>query len=457
MVLHPNYLERTLKDMNENLERQLFHAYMTNIFKHKEAKPLFLIVGRTASGKSTVEAQLNQIYNAEPIKSYTTRPARPNDETHTFVDQKRFDELRNSLVAYTKINDYEYGVTAHQIIRGSFYVIDPVGVEYLVNSGFFDRQKHIYPTIIHLDVPEDVRLERFLKRGGTKEAFVERQKSEDIAFAPLDSLKELNPNLVTIDGTQELSMIVRQISTLFQVQQKLLYCLKPYWSFETTIADSVVSLARDLEDRKQTYKYSVTDLNEKAELAMKRVQNLDFEPMLSVSEMENCSIEEQNAHLHLEIDLMDALRIITLRFTDLYYHKVKTGQLSLDDATRSLDRLYASLTLNLTLRTDEFLERLEKLKIKYKDTLENEPVSPSITRDDIPLHLFTLPEVTSDNRSPNNELEIALYLPEHIKNAINPRDMQLLIQALDANVSTFLEDPARYRQILEQAIPRKKG
>lgn len=443
--------------MNENLEKQLFHAYMTNIFKHKEAKPLFLIVGRTASGKSTVEAQLNQIYNSEPIKSYTTRPARPNDETHTFVDQKRFDELRNSLVAYTKINDYEYGVTAHQIIRGSFYVIDPVGVEYLVNSGFFDRQKHIYPTIIHLDVPEDIRLERFLKRGGTKEAFVERQKSEDIAFAPLDSLKELNPNLVTIDGTQELSMIVRQISTLFQVQQKLLYCLKPYWSFETTIADSVVSLARDLEDRKQTYKYNVTDLNEKAELAMKRVQNLDFEPMLSVSEMENCSIEEQNAHLHLEIDLMDALRIITLRFTDLYYHKVKTDQLSLDDATRSLDRLYASLTLNLTLRTDEFLERLEELKIKYKDTLENEPVSPSITRDDIPLHLFTLPEVTSDNRSPNNELEIALYLPEHIKNAINPRDMQLLIQALDANVSTFLEDPARYRQILEQAIPRKKG
>lgn len=457
MVLHPNYLERTLKDMNKNLEKQLFHAYMTNIFKHKEAKPLFLIVGRTASGKSTVEAQLNQIYNAEPIKSYTTRPARPNDETHTFVDQKRFDELRNSLVAYTKINDYEYGVTAHQIIRGSFYVIDPVGVEYLVNSGFFDRQKHIYPTIIHLDVPEDVRLERFLKRGGTKEAFVERQKSEDIAFAPLDSLKELNPNLVTINGTQELSMVVRQISTLFQVQQKLLYCLKPYWSFETTIADSVVSLARDLEDRKQTYKYSVTDLNEKAELAMKRVQNLDFEPMLSVSEMENCSIEEQNTHLHLEIDLMDALRIITLRFTDLYYHKVKTGQLSLDDATRSLDRLYASLTLNLTLRTDEFLERLEELKIKYKDTLENEPVSPSITRDDIPLHLFTLPEVTSDNRKPTNELEIALYIPDHIRNLISPRDMQLLIQALDANVTTFLQNPTNYRQILEQAIPRKKG
>lgn len=443
--------------MEQNLEQQLFHAYMTNVFKHKQPKPLFLIVGRTASGKSTVEAQLNNIYNAEPIKSYTTRPARPNDETHTFVDQKRFDELRNSLVAYTKINGYEYGVTAHQIIRGSFYVIDPVGVEYLVNSGFFDRQKHIYPTIIHLDVPEDVRLERFLKRGGTKEAFYERQNAEDIAFAPLDSLKELNPNLVTIDGTQELSMVVRQISTLYQVQQKLLYCLKPYWLFETTIADGVISLARELEDRKQTYKYSVTELNEKAELAIKRVQNLNFEPMLSVSEMDNCSIEEQNTHLHQEIALMDALRIITLRFTDLYYHKVKTGQLSLDDATRSLDRLYASLTLNLTLRTDEFLERLEGLKIKYKDTLENESVSPSITRDDIPLHLFTLPEVTSDNRKPTNELEIALYIPDHIRNLINPRDMQMLIQALEANVSTFLESPTNYRKILEQSIPRKKG
>ena len=65
--------------------------------------------------------------------------------------------------------------------------------------------------------------------------------------------------------------------------------------------------------------------------------------------------------------------------------------------------------------------------------------------------------MTSDNRTPNNELEISLYLPEHIRTAINQKDMQLLIQALDANVSTFLEDPARYRQILEQAIPRKKG
>ena len=252
-------------------------------------------------------------------------------------------------------------------------------------------------------------------------------------------------------------MVVRQISTLFQVQQKLLYASKPYWLFETTIADGVIALARELEDRKQTYKYSVEEINQKAELAMTRVQNLDFEPLLSPSEMENCSIEEQNTHLHHEIELMDAIRIITLRLTDLYYHKVRTGKLSLDDATRSLDRLYASLTLNLTLRTDEFLERLEGLKIKYKDTLDNEPVSPSITRDDIPLHLFTLPEVTSDNRNPNNELEIALYLPEHIRTAINPRDMQLLIQALDANVSTFLEDPARYRQILEQSIPRKKG
>ena len=42
--------------MNQELEKQLFHQYMINTFKYKDAKPLFLLVGRTASGKSTLEA-----------------------------------------------------------------------------------------------------------------------------------------------------------------------------------------------------------------------------------------------------------------------------------------------------------------------------------------------------------------------------------------------------------------
>ena len=443
--------------MNQELEKQLFHQYMINTFKYKDAKPLFLLVGRTASGKSTLEAQLNNIYKAEPIKSYTTRPARPNDDTHTFVDQQGFDDIRNNLVAYTKINDYEYGVTANQLIRGSFYVIDPVGVESLINSGFFNRQKHIYPVIIHLDVLEDVRLERFLKRGGTKEDFFKRQHSEDIVFAPLASLHETNTPIITIDGTNELSVITRQVSTLYKTYSQLLQALKPYWLFNTTIADGLMALGTKFQDRNYMYKQSVDYIKEDIELITKRVQNLDLEPMISVSEMENCSIEEMSVQIERENHLMKAFSEILFGATDILYYKVRQNELSLNDATIILDTLCATLTLNLSIRTDEFLERIERLKIKYKDTLNEVKVSPSITRDDIPTHLISLPKTTSDGRTPKRELEIALYLPEHILNAINPGDIQLLIQALDANVSTFLEDPARYRQILEQAIPRKKG
>ena len=218
-----------------------------------------------------------------------------------------------------------------------------------------------------------------------------------------------------------------------------------------------MALGTKFQDRNYMYKQSVDYIKEDIELITKRVQNLDLEPMISVSEMENCSIEEMSVQIERENHLMTAFSEILFGATDILYYKVRQNELSLSDATSILDTLYATLTLNLSIRTDEFLERIERLKMKYKGTLNEIKVSPSITRDDIPTHLISLPKTTSDGRTPKRELEIALYLPEHILNAINPQDMQLLIQALDANVSTFLEDPTKYRQILEQAIPRKKG
>ena len=70
-------------------------------------KSLFLFVGRSASGKTTVANMLERDgYNQ--IQSYTTRPPRYQDETgHTFISNKEYDKLDN-IVASTLYNGYHY-------------------------------------------------------------------------------------------------------------------------------------------------------------------------------------------------------------------------------------------------------------------------------------------------------------------------------------------------------------
>jgi guanylate kinase len=57
-------------------------------------KPLFLLVGRSASGKSTVANMLEEQHGYKQVSSYTTRPPRYEGEVgHIFVNENEFKNL----------------------------------------------------------------------------------------------------------------------------------------------------------------------------------------------------------------------------------------------------------------------------------------------------------------------------------------------------------------------------
>ena len=59
-------------------------------------KPLYLWVGQSGSGKTTVVNYLEEVYSYKSLQSYTTRPQRYEGETgHIFVTDPEFDELKN--------------------------------------------------------------------------------------------------------------------------------------------------------------------------------------------------------------------------------------------------------------------------------------------------------------------------------------------------------------------------
>ena len=95
---------------------------------------IFLIVGCSGSGKTTITEQLEQKYELKSIQSYTTRKPRYDGETgHTFVSDEEFDELTD-MVAYTEFAGNRYCATAEQVENNDLYIIDPKGVDFFMKS-----------------------------------------------------------------------------------------------------------------------------------------------------------------------------------------------------------------------------------------------------------------------------------------------------------------------------------
>lgn len=141
-------------------------------------KYIYLIVGRSGSGKSTITDYIVNSSDLTQVDSYTTRPKRgPDDKNHTFITEEEFDKLEN-LCAYTEINGYRYGVTSDMIDNNDLYIIDPSGVEYFKKN--YNGSKK--PFVIKIDVPEKICKERMLSRGDSKENVRKRLEEFDTVF-----------------------------------------------------------------------------------------------------------------------------------------------------------------------------------------------------------------------------------------------------------------------------------
>lgn len=128
------------------------------------SKFIFLIVGCSGCGKTTITEQLEKRYGLKSIQSYTTRPKRFYDETgHTFVTDDEFDKLTN-YVAYTEFAGFRYCATAEQVEDNDLYVIDPKGVEFFINAYKGDK----IPKIIFINSDLTTRYERMVERAEAK-------------------------------------------------------------------------------------------------------------------------------------------------------------------------------------------------------------------------------------------------------------------------------------------------
>lgn len=146
-----------------------------------QQKHIFLIIGRSGVGKSSVVDALCERYGHTAVQSYTTRPPRnPEEKGHIFITKCAFDDMKSELCAYTKYDNFEYGVTNQQIEDSDLYIIDTAGVTYF--SEHYAGSK--IPVVIFLYADREALTERLKARGHTDEEIKARIMQDDESFSP---------------------------------------------------------------------------------------------------------------------------------------------------------------------------------------------------------------------------------------------------------------------------------
>lgn len=178
--------------------------------------PLYLFVGKSASGKTTVADILCDKLGFEAIQSYTTRQKRYDGETgHTFITDEEFDKLQD-IIAYTEYNGHRYCATKTQLDLADIYVVDVPGVETLLSKYQSDRQI----VVIYFNANIRTRIDRMIERHDADMAIVSRIYNDE-EFDWEQELSKLvwhyknnedkNVEMYTIDANHNLENVLMQV------------------------------------------------------------------------------------------------------------------------------------------------------------------------------------------------------------------------------------------------------
>lgn len=137
---------------------------------------LYLCVGKSASGKTSVANILEKKHSLRQVNSYTTRPSRYEGEIgHVFLTEDEFDNL-GELVAYTEYNSHRYGTTAEQLDQCQIYVVDPHGVKTLLER--YKTNRNII--ILYFEASFKNRVLRMRGRGDSDTAIISRLMQDEL-------------------------------------------------------------------------------------------------------------------------------------------------------------------------------------------------------------------------------------------------------------------------------------
>jgi guanylate kinase len=141
-----------------------------------------VLIGKSCSGKTELATMLQE-NGCRPALSTTSRPIRHNeipDISYRFVTRDYFEKLlaNEQFVEWDEFNDWYYGLTKSDYDNCDLLILTPRGLEKLIHA--VGRENLV---VIFIHTPDEVRLDRSLKRGDDPKEVNRRMKADDKDFA----------------------------------------------------------------------------------------------------------------------------------------------------------------------------------------------------------------------------------------------------------------------------------
>lgn len=139
---------------------------------------MIILVGESASGKSTIEKILADKYGYKKTVSYTTRPPREgevNGVDYHFITEDEYTDKFNSkyFVETGAYNGWFYGTTKDQYDKNTVCVLTPHGLRQIKKNFGEEDIKSFY-----IKVPRRDRLIKILERGDNIDEAIRRNQSD---------------------------------------------------------------------------------------------------------------------------------------------------------------------------------------------------------------------------------------------------------------------------------------
>lgn len=141
---------------------------------------MIILVGESASGKSTVERILAEKYGYIKTVSYTTRPKRNGEidsVNYNFISQDEFAEKLKSdfFVETGAYNGWFYGTTKNQYSKNTVCILTPHGLRQIKKNL---KTEDLNITAFYIKVPRRDRLIKILQRGDNVDEAIRRNQSD---------------------------------------------------------------------------------------------------------------------------------------------------------------------------------------------------------------------------------------------------------------------------------------
>jgi len=145
---------------------------------------IVILVGASASGKTTLATNLQEFEGFSRIVTYTTRPPRDGEQDgvdYHFVTDEKFNEMieNNEFVEYANYRGWQYGTAINsKITEDVVIVLTPAGARAFRKFATNHPELELDIFVIYLVVDRRSRLIQLLERGDDIEEAYRRSLSD---------------------------------------------------------------------------------------------------------------------------------------------------------------------------------------------------------------------------------------------------------------------------------------